>query len=98
MGEAYSVFSFDFCLEVDLGKSVDMGYTSIAWLDRSIDFVLCRGSTKTFDHIFCCCNFTQSIIDRIAGVCGVQLDLSYSFHDLFLQLLLPKFSPRVLNI
>lgn len=56
--------------------------------------IFCMINSETTDHIFCSCVFAESLIHKIIGLFGVSIDVSFGFHDIFLQIVRKEFSCR----
>lgn len=57
--------------------------------------VLCRSNVETIDHLFVECGLTKKLISNISNIFKCELNQSFGFHDVIIQLMRIKFSPRL---
>lgn len=60
--------------------------------------LFCWQSEELVDHIFAQCPFAAAIISNINMVFGLEVDGLFGFHDLLLQVINCKLSPRTTNL
>lgn len=57
-----------------------------------------RENSESMDHLFSSCRFFETIINKIVDLFVVSIDVSFGFHDTFLQIMGKKFGARTSKI
>lgn len=58
----------------------------------------CLSNIESVDHISCWCPFAKKVISQIRVTFNVEVDCSFGFHDMLLQIIRAHFSPRLHNL